>query len=86
MTEWIACSQRMPEMSEPTETDVGKSDEVLVFGAWISGNGARVEFIDVMSLERITPEDGTHWYDGDDSYFALDQITHWMPLPSPPRT
>lgn len=29
--------------------------------------------------------DGTHWHEGTDRYYMGSFVTHWMPLPEPPK-
>ncbi len=64
MTEWIKCSDRMPE----------EGREVLAcLVAGYSDPRARQ-----MSFE------GRVWCSGACDY-DVDEVTHWMPLPSPPE-
>lgn len=70
MSEWIKCSDRLPE-PEPNDPDC--SDNVLVYQIYF---GRRM-------LQGFYGHDDQLWYDqaGDQ---IEDGVTHWMPLPAPP--
>lgn len=68
MSDWIKCSDRMPEFL----------DDVLIFGPY---DGQAVAywntkgFVPVGRPEGDSP--GIEWWD-------RESVTHWMPLPEPP--
>lgn len=78
--EWIACSERMPEVG------VG----VLV------SNGTIVTAAEWCPLKLPPGDargDSIPWWDGHehsahdwDWHFDMNSITHWMPLPAPPTS
>lgn len=69
---WIVCAERMPE------PDVA----VLIIGhAWAS------PFVAKLILDAVDGKPSC-WSDSDGNgdVIYLDDVTHWMPLPSPPET
>lgn len=75
MSEWIKCSDRLPDCPhECTTDDTMVSQSVLVCDGGPQSLG--------MAHMR---EDGT-WmlYGGDHDFMHPDPITHWMPLPDSP--
>lgn len=76
MSEWIKCSERMPEW---------QGTQCLV---WIKRTGRFGRDLSTVAVaEYWVYEPGTHdaetgWYSDD-----LDTVepTHWMPLPEPPK-
>lgn len=77
---WIPVSERLP----------GKNGDYLVFirspfGGWreVAGfakDGGEVNEYDLGGCENV-------WYDYDSEYgyIAFESVTHWMPLPNPPK-
>ncbi|MDB6107821.1 MAG: hypothetical protein JWO52_7820 [Gammaproteobacteria bacterium] len=77
MTNWIACVEQMPQLTEIVP-DFWESDFVLV---------ARVDsfygsHIDVMHYRGS--KDDMLWEDGNDIYLRTEQVTHWAQLPDRP--
>lgn len=67
MSEWIRCSERMPEANEDVLVVINPGDYQSIHIGYMYNEG------DWMI-------DGEFWYEeGDPS------ITHWMPLPEPPK-
>ena len=69
MTEWISVKDRLPE-------DI---TNVLVFGEYWKVMIAQLDFFN---------GDGKAWYEkngGFRGHVDSDNITHWMPLPEPPK-
>ncbi|MBA5956281.1 DUF551 domain-containing protein [Pseudomonas lactis] len=73
MTEWIACSERLP--LQVGEVEVFESIPVIATDGHIvrqcdfdAGNGVGTPWAQWNTYNEIPPS----------------QITHWMPLPSPP--
>lgn len=69
--QWISVKERLPEIVEPRSI----SDDVL----WITRYGE----MEVSCLERVRSGLRVDW--GDAGLLKLDQFTHWMPLPEPPK-
>ena len=70
MSEWISVKDRLPEIGV----------EVLICDVSCS-NGYR----DIWSLERDEVYDDIGWNDKNGDWYYLDDVTHWMPLPKPPK-
>lgn len=67
--EWISVKDRLPEVGQ----------KVLVCDVGPdSDHGIRA-----LSLE--CDEKGTYWDDGDGWWFEPEDMSHWMPLPEPPK-
>ncbi|EKS1846891.1 DUF551 domain-containing protein [Cronobacter malonaticus] len=76
MSEWIKCSERMPEL------------DTVVIGGFLGWDGNFV--YDCFARSSKASDDGWVWvyceqfgrgdWLHDDEY----EITHWMPLPAPP--
>jgi hypothetical protein len=56
--------------------EVGK--EVLICDA-------RDSFLGMFSLEEMKSDEVYYWFDGDGWRLPSDEVTHWMPLPEPPK-
>lgn len=71
MSEWIKCSDRIPELAAD---DTEASDFVLVYQTYFGSRFAQALHgrVDVV------------WYD-EQGEIVDGEVTHWMPLPSPPE-
>ena len=69
MAEWIACADRLPEVKPDAVAPSWLHSEPVL--AFLCGS-AQVAYCS-----------GTLWYCGEETY-ALDEVTHWMPLPEDP--
>ncbi|EJY4192462.1 ead/Ea22-like family protein [Escherichia coli] len=74
---WISCSERMPEMGE-RQCYVLAADFKNNYPPNIPNTQVGV-YVDWFNDGNPTWDDG----DGEDLY--LKEVTHWMPLPEPPR-
>ena len=75
--EWISVSDRLPEVVLVLSGKSGYSDDVLVF---IDGD-VKIAHLWKSSRDKIK------WviHQPDESWDVPEQITHWMPLPQPPK-
>lgn len=71
-SKWISVKERLPELEK----------EVLICDL----NDERDEglYMDVWSLED-DEDGGVVWADKNGAWYSLDDVTHWMPLPEPPK-
>ena len=67
---WIRCSERMPTIATEGD-DAGCSQWVNVYAPALGGDMAFW--------------DGERWFWREQGYAIPSEITHWMPLPPPPR-
>ena len=78
MTEWIAITDRLPELEV----------QVLVYDQWESMDGEIMEDMRVAYLSEYTTRQNssciTSICEWAGCEFAFN-ITHWMPLPKPPQ-
>ena len=76
MSEWIPTSERLPEL----ETSV------LALVTLKTSKGEPWEpFMEILELYKDAQKETSGWTDEDSHYYDLADITHWMPLPEPPK-
>ena len=72
MMEWISVENRLPEIKNRGKKENPCSDSVLV-------------------TDGVEIQVGNRWICGNKEYFlpyyrlTIEDITHWMPLPEPPK-
>lgn len=71
---WIPCSERLPETDGP----------YLVFNKATGWIGV-FNFSRVKNFPYFGPQGNAWWRLDDDWYPQSDNVTHWMPLPEPPK-
>jgi hypothetical protein len=71
MTDWINCTDRLPEIDVS-----GWSDLVLVY---MRDTG------EVMAANLTRESSLSYWEVARRFSYKLDAVSHWMPLPAPPR-
>ncbi len=77
---WIPVSERLPE----------KDGKYLVFkqhhyGAWQDVVGFAKDGESVNKYDLENEKDVWYNYDSEYGYYSIDSVTHWMPLPEPPK-
>jgi hypothetical protein len=70
---WIDCKYELPRASDINGQGIPYSDEVLV--VYTASFNIRTVSAAIMK--------GSTWFDRFDD--ALDDVTHWQPLPAPPK-
>ena len=75
MDGWISVEERLPK--ENGNYIVYVQDEN-------SPNGEGVWYENIVTLVEYAFGDWT-WYENSNEYDITDIVTHWMPLPEPPR-
>jgi len=72
MSEWISVDDKLPPYGDP----------VIIFGSGVVQN---VTYM--LDGWDDTPDwfEPFHFDHGDDNKVRWDKITHWMPLPEPPK-
>lgn len=82
MPEWISVKDRLPE----------KNGKYLCFRKYNVLSGGNIQIYSFAhNLKKVDKYDFRHnksgWYDYDSEYgyCEVDNITHWMPLPEPPK-
>ena len=74
---WISCSERMPEMGER---------QCYVLAADFKNNyPPNIPYTQVGVYGDWFNDGNPTWDDGDGEDLYLKEVTHWMPLPEPPR-
>lgn len=74
---WISCSERMPEMGER---------QCYVLAADFKNNyPPNIPNTQVGVYGDWFNDGNPTWDDGDGEDLYLKEVTHWMPLPEPPR-
>lgn len=83
MAEWISVNDRFPEDGQ---------DVLLIAHGWKTDNGD----VYIGKLKPVPADDGSgnfwglarpwcEWSISGWSYFRIPEVTHWMPLPEPPK-
>ena len=77
MSQWIKCSDRLPECPHEYTTD-----DTMVSHSLLVTDGRDSQSLGMGHMR----EDGT-WrlYGGDHDFMHPEKITHWMPFPDPPE-
>jgi len=77
----------MTDLWQPIET--APKDGTIV-DLWIDDDGKGERYPNMLYLEG-GPNEANDWHDADgvfclsDIMLRIEQVTHWMPLPSPPK-
>lgn len=82
---WISVSERLPDVVPDDFGIHSESAEVLVYRVCpVTGNGG----IWIASYKVYPAEDkyGPKWIEKGIDGYDLEGITHWMPLPEPPKS
>lgn len=77
MAEWIAVTERLPELDNNKADDRGRQKSIRVLCACKQKSG------------KVFVKEGYYvLWDGDRVYWripgSIDSVTHWMPMPEPP--
>ena len=81
MTEWISVKDRLPEESEPVivylsdQRNSGIGIAYHLDDKWWGGIG----------INQTEPYVVIYYHDGGQSTLLFHYVTHWMPLPEPPK-
>lgn len=77
--EWISVKDRLPEEDGCYLTYASDSTAGFVVTFRFAEDGESVDEEDLYRLKNV-------WYDyGEYGYYPIEGITHWMPLPEPPK-
>ena len=71
MSEWISVKDRLPE----------NDDNVLVI---VNGKYNNVTFVNAMMIAAFCDDEHV-WFLNEYPDFVHANVTHWMPLPEPPK-
>lgn len=73
MSEWISVVEELPKCSEP----------LVECGDWVLGYSKRYDWTGLVCRCWISQEENIcHWVGVDG---CQEEVTHWMPLPEPPK-
>ena len=80
MGDWIRCEDRLPELEQ----------RVLVFAKCIIDGFTEDAIVAITSMTDVNPlwpsiKWEVHWRDPWQYFMSDYKITHWMPLPEPPK-
>lgn len=85
MSEWISVYDRLPEENGDYLTArTSKWRDVLIDVLSFAKDLHKTGYVDFEDYEYIGKA-GWYDYDSDWGYYDLDSVTHWMPLPEPPK-
>ena len=79
--EWISVNDRLPERDGAyLVTTNGVSGLQNVKTRWFAKDGEMVEAYDLAGQKDVW-----YLYDIECGYVSINSVTHWMPLPQPPK-
>ena len=79
--EWISVKDRLPEKDGAylvTTNSFGDRQSVKL--RWFAKDGENVDAYDLAGQKDVW-----YLYDIECGYVSIDSVTHWMPLPDPPK-
>ena len=79
--EWISVDDRLPENDGSylvTINSFGGRKHINV--RWFAKDGEAVNEYELAGQENVW-----YYYDSEWGYIPIDSVTHWMPLPEPPK-
>ena len=81
MAEWISVKERLPDKEGKylCYCDYGCSGAISVYS--FAKNLSKVDKYDFRGEKRA----GWYFYDSEWGYGETESVTHWMPLPEPPK-
>ena len=78
---WISDNDRLPERDGAylvTTNDFGNRQSVKL--RWFAKDGEMVDAYDLAGQKDVW-----YLYDIECGYVSIDSVTHWMPMPAPPK-
>ena len=79
--EWISVDDRLPEKDGAClVTTNGVSGLQNVKTRWFAKDGEMVDAYDLAGQKDVW-----YLYDSECGYVSINSVTHWMPLPEPPK-
>ena len=79
--EWISVKDRLPEEDGPyLVTTNSFGDRQSVKFRWFAKDGENVDAYDLAGQKDVW-----YLYDVECGYVSIKTVTHWMPLPNPPK-
>lgn len=63
---------------------ISVKDRLPEYGVPVLVADTRDGFVSMFSLEK-RPNNKSYWFNGEDWWLDQEEITHWMPLPQPPK-
>ena len=79
--EWISVYDRLPQEDGTylvTANDFGNSQRVKI--RWFAKDGETVDKYDLAGQKYVW-----YFYDSECGYASTKSVTHWMPMPEPPK-
>ena len=79
--EWVSVDDRLPENDGSylvTINSFGGRKHINV--RWFAKDGEAVNEYELAGQENVW-----YYYDSEWGYIPIDSVTHWMPLPEPPK-
>lgn len=83
---WISVEERLPDITDGNNFDIRWSDNILIpspYGTILMGRYIECidDEIDEVVERGFSSEEGGYFK----PEYGLGEITHWMPLPPPPK-
>ena len=79
--EWVSVTERLPEEDGSylvTTITFGNRQGVKM--RWFAKDGEKIDEYDLAGQKDVW-----YLYDSECGYVSIDSVTHWMPLPEPPK-
>ena len=79
--EWISVTERLPEEDGAyLVTTNSFGDRQSVKFRWFAKDGENIDAYDLAGQKDVW-----YLYDSECGYISINSVTHWMPLPQPPK-
>ena len=83
--QWISCAERLPEFFVNEDGSYCTHGKIVFRSEWDKTVhlGYCIKLIYITDIDTLETIETIEWYD--DSGHKWEYITHWMPLPEPPK-
>ena len=79
--EWIPVTERLPEEDGSYLVTIDRSGGRQVVNIlWFAKDGETVDEYELAEQKYVW-----YFYDSEYGYISTDSVTHWMPMPEPPK-
>ena len=79
--EWISVTERLPQEDGSYLVTINSFNGCKYIDVrWFAKDGEIVDKYELAGQENVW-----YYYDSEWGYISIDSVTHWMPLPQPPK-
>lgn len=80
-TKWISVNDRLPQEDGSYLVTINSFNGCKYIDVrWFAKDGEIVDKYELAGQENVW-----YYYDSEWGYISIDSVTHWMPLPQPPK-